>query len=128
MPPVIVDSRGDERIARGRVNHVVKFHIGVNHRPDALSGGGGAPGSDHHRVKLSVGQHGAAGREAVEHCADLIDLGDRLRFERRHPQATAPGIDDEAILLEQTQRLQHRLTRDVKRSSEILLGEPPPGD
>src|SRR5437762_560047 len=72
--------------------------------------------------------HGAAGREAVEHRADFIDLGDRLRLERRHPQATATGIDDEAILLEQTQRLQHWLTRDVKRSSEFLLGEARTGD
>ena len=51
----------------------------------------------------------------------------RLCLERRHLQAAASGIDDEAVLLEQTQRLQHRLARDSERRSDLLLGEPRAG-
>src|SRR5262245_57876946 len=47
MPPVIIDGCSNEWITRGGVDHVVKLHIGVNHRPDTLSGGSDTPGSEH---------------------------------------------------------------------------------
>jgi hypothetical protein len=120
----MVGGLGDERIARGRVNHVVKLHVGVDHWPDTRSSSSRTPCENERGVKLGMGQGGTAGSETVEYGTHLIHLRDRLCLERRHPQAAAPDIDDKAILLEQPQRLQDGLARDAECCGKFLLREP----
>src|SRR5215475_4764704 len=114
MGPVMVGGLGNERIARGRVDQVVKMHVRVDHRPYALPGSSPTPLGNNRGVQLGVSLRRPASSEAVEDGPHLVHLSDRLRLKRRHPQATPPGIADKTLFLEQTQRLQDRLARDAE--------------
>ena len=78
MGPVMVGGLGNERIARGRVDQVMKLHISVDHRPDALPGSSPTPLDNHRGIQLGVGLCGTAGGEAVEDGPHFIHLRDRL--------------------------------------------------
>ena len=63
---------------------------------------------------------GEAGGQRVERAAHLVDLGDPGGVERRDQHAAAGRVDDEAVLLEQAQRLQHRLARHGQLARRCL--------
>ena len=77
----------DERIARGRVDEIVERDVGIDHRPDARTGGRLAPVRDHLRVDLGPGQRGLARGQAVQHRAHLVDVGDRPARRAARPSA-----------------------------------------
>src|SRR6185295_8251852 len=66
---------------------------------------------------------GEARGKPVEHPAHLVELLERGAVEGRDHQPPAPRVYDEAFVLEQAQRLVHRLARDVQRLGELFLGD-----
>src|SRR5712692_4207123 len=103
MGPVMVGGLGNERIARGRVDQMVKLHVHIDHRPDALPRSSPTPLEKNRGVQLGISLRGTARGEAVEDGPHLVHLGDRVRLDRRHSQAAPPGVADKTLLLEQTQ-------------------------
>ena len=89
--------------------------------PTSLSGGGLPPSCDYARVEFHPGQRSPARSQAVQRRAHLVDVGDHLRIQRRYHQAAPAGVDHESILLQQPQRLQHRLPGYVQGSRQLLL-------
>ncbi len=59
--------------------------------------------------------------ERVERAAHFVDVRDPARVERRDEDAAAGRIEHEAVLLQQAQRLQHRLARDREALGEVFL-------
>ena len=64
---------------------------------------------------------GQARGEGVERAAHFVDLGDPARLERRDEEAAAGRVEDQAVLLQQAQGLQHRLARDREIGGDRLL-------
>ena len=65
--------------------------------------------------------------ERVERAAYFVDLGDPGGVERRDDDAAPGRVDDEPVLLEQAQRLQHRLARHRQPRRDVFLGQPGTG-
>ena len=62
----------------------------------------------------------AAPSSAAAHDVEVARL---LHVERRHADALAAGIDQEALAAQQHHRLQHRLAADAELLGELFLGE-----
>jgi hypothetical protein len=50
-------------------------------------------------------------------------MGEKGRVERRHHDAAAASIGDEALGLQKAQSLMHRLARDIEPLGQLILGE-----
>ncbi len=66
---------------------------------------------------------GEPGRRAVERPAHDVQVLHLLHVERRHGDALAAGIDQEALAAQQHHGLQHGLAADAKPVGELLLGD-----
>src|ERR1043166_8656035 len=113
---------GDQRIAGSLVKTLVKVHVGLDHRADLPRRHDLAAAGDEPRIEPLSGLRGEARGKPVEHPAHLVELLERGAVQGRDHQPAAPRVDDEAFVLEQAQRLVHRLARDVQRFGELFLG------
>ena len=84
-------------------------------------------------ASISAGSSAAPafGRQArgqrVDRAAHFVDLGDLVRVERGDDDAAAGRVVHQAVLLQQAQRLQHRLARDRQLLGDLFLRQPGAG-
>jgi hypothetical protein len=124
MHPMRLGTARDQRVAGRFVDGVVKGDVGFDHGLDVATARGTSAGLYELGVEDRAPARGETGGERVERGADLVDLGDPLRLERRHQQAPAGRVVHQAVLLQQPQRLQHRLARDRQPRRDRFLGQP----
>ena len=107
--PVRLGAGADQRIAGGRVDGVMKGDVGVDHRLDVAAACGAPTVLDELRIEHGAALGGAPCGQRVERGPYLVDLGDLGAVERRDHHAASRRVLHEAVVLQQAQRLQHRL-------------------
>src|SRR5262245_27307869 len=113
---------GDQRIAGSLVEALVEVHVGFDHRADLARRRNLAAARDEAWVELLSGFGDEARGEPVEYAAHLVELLERRAVERRDHQAAAARIDQEPLVLQQSQRLVHRLAGHIEGFSQLFLG------
>ena len=117
----------DQRVTGGRVDRVVERDVGLDHRLNVAAARGAPAGLDQRGIEDRVACGREPDGERVERAADLVDVGDPAGVERRDEDAAAGRVEHEAVLLQQPQRLQHRLARDRQAFGDVFLRHRVPG-
>ena len=89
---------------------------------------GGAPALlDQRRIERRAACRGQARGQRVDRAAHFVDLGDLVGVERGDDDAAAGRVVHQAVLLQQAQRLQHRLPRHRQLLGDLFLRQPRAG-
>ena len=121
MAPVLVGTLGDQWVAGGRINGLVKGQVGVQHGLHAAPARGAPAGRDQPGVDLRAPGRRQPRGQHIERAAHLVDLGHPVGVQRRDQHAAARRVEHEAVLLEQAQRLQHGLARHSQALRDVFL-------
>lgn len=128
MLPVQPHGVDDQRIARQFVEKHVEVHVGFDHAADIL-----AP-----RHRLPLRHQGAAGRdpfgrdprrrqpdrERLDRRAELVDGMEQPLVDRRDGEAAAAAGADEALRLQDQERVVNRLARNLQPLRHVRLRQP----
>ena len=109
MLPVQLGALGNQWVARGGINGVVKRCVGSHHGLDILAAGGQATLVNQLGVHHRVGLGGETGRQGIERASYLVNLTEPNAIERRHQQAASRSVQHKAVFFQQPQRQQHGL-------------------
>ena len=128
-PPQVMPQafhRVDEKaVARSRVDPHVERHVGADQRTDRPLAHGGLAGGEQRASFVDGRGPGVARGETrgdrLDAEAQLVDPAHVVAVERGHHEAAAARLADELLLLQQHERLVHRLARHVELLRHAFL-------
>ena len=111
----------DQRVARGGVDGSVEIDVGFDHRLHIAAARCTPALFDQARVDQRTPRRGQPRGECVERTTHLVDPGNPFGVERRHQQAAAGRVEQQAVFFQQPQRLQYRLARHREALGQVFL-------
>ena len=129
MRPLRRDHFLDRGVAGEAVDRAVKIDVERNQprqRGVLADGPAGLQRRFQRRAPGGVGLHASGGeprRQRVDGAADLVELADAGRIEFGDLEATAAALGDQALPVQQMQRMGDRLARYAKLLGQLVLGD-----
>ena len=108
MHPMQLRTLDDQRIPRRLINSRMKSYIGIDHRLHVLALRYQPPAHDQRAIDHRAALSGKLRRQRIQRAAHLVQMTRPLDIERRDQHAAPRRILHQPVLLQQTQRLQHR--------------------
>ena len=119
----------DRGITRQRIDRAMEINVAGDQLGERRLAGDGAPG-DQRRLepcaaaRVGPGAHGGQpGCQRVNGATDFVELADALGIEPDHFKAAAAAFGDEALPVQQMQRMRYRLARHAKPGGELVLAD-----
>jgi len=111
----------DEGVGAGGVERAVEGEVGLDHRRHLAAAAGAPAFAQQARRQRGTALGGEPRCQRIEGAAHLVGVDDGLGVERCHAQAAARRVFDEAVFLQQAQRLQHGLARNRQPRCQFFL-------